>query len=443
MKVSHCGSFHQVELFPLAFAVPAVDFSLGFTQDNSVDLLNRLVQLAHAANPPKRVKLSVGGWDGSKYFSDAVRTPENIATFVKNIKSAVETYGVDGIDIDWEYPGVQGAGSNDVSPSDTTNFLSFLRSLRTSLGPSALLTAAVSTSPFFIPSANSSSSTAIFNAFGQVLDYILIMNYDVHDNTAPTPGSNAPLLSHGPACASTTPTVSAELAIDDWTSAGFPAEKILLGVPSYGYTDSSSATKLTERSIQSDQRKRAHWAEGLARRRQTTRQLRRQEAAPSAMFAALTPGPVMPSSSDPAPPMNMAASTTPGTAMIQTDSSGQVQFSYLLQQGALVRSKTPSPASSSPQNSTNGPSSYFLGSGSYTRYWDACSSTPFLVSQSQHKVIPYDDPASLQLKAEYAMSRGIGGVNMFDIHGDTLQWDLTDALRAGLGLPQMAAATKS
>lgn len=204
------------------------------------------MKLAHAANPPKRIKLSIGGWDGSKFFSDAVSTPANTATFISNIMRVVNTYGVDGVDIDWEYPGVQGAGGNIVSPADTTNFLAFLQQLRASLGHEALLTAAVSTSPFYLPSSNSTSATSIFNSFGEVLNYILLMNYDVSDTTASSPGSNAPLLSHGPACSSTQDGVSAELAIDRWTAAGFPAERILLGVPSYGYQLTSTATTLSE-----------------------------------------------------------------------------------------------------------------------------------------------------------------------------------------------------
>ncbi|KAF8318164.1 glycoside hydrolase [Clavulina sp. PMI_390] len=353
--------FGRFDWVDFAFAVPTADFNLTFTEDDSVSLLTRLVKLAHTANPPKRVKLSVGGWDGSKYFSAAVSTPTNIATFVGNIVAAVKTYGVDGIDIDWEYPGVQGAGGNGVSPSDTTNFLSFLQQLRSQLGPSALLTAAVATSPFHLSSANTTEAASVFSSFGQVLDYILIMNYDVSDATASSPGSNAPLLSHGPSCPSSQDVVSAELAIDQWTAAGFPANKILLGVPSYGYMLSSSATTLSE-----------------------------------------TPG---------------RPSSQPGVANVVTDSSGQVQFNYLVQVGALVK---------------NGTTPTFSGTGSYTRYWDACSSTPYLVSQSLKKVIPYDDPASLQLKAAYAMQRGLAGVNMFDVHGDTAAWDLVDGLRRGL-----------
>jgi chitinase len=455
-----------------AFAVPTSEFTLSFTQDNSVALLQRLVELAHSSNPSKRVKLSIGGWDGSKYFSQAVSNPTTTATFVNNIKNAVNTYGVDGIDIDWEYPGVQGAGSNIVSPSDTVNFLSFLQQLRSTLGSSALLTAAVSTSPFYIPSSNSTSATNIFNSFGQVLDYITVMNYDVHDNSgSSSPGSNAPLLSHGPSCPSGQDAASAELAIDQWTKAGFPVEKILLGVPSYGYAVTSTATTLTEtldrrrrrRSVSTSMRKHSSARRRLPRPRSQRRQGQEpssSNANASAMLAALTPGPVMPDQQQqqntPAVPssssnINLAAAASPPgssdgsrVANVVTDDSGQVQFNYLVQVGALIENTTATTPTDTSQrgNSTSSSSpSYlapppsFVGSGSYTRFWDKCSSTPYLVSQSQRKVIPYDDPESLQLKARYAMQRGLAGVNMFDIHGDMLDWVLTDALRSGLRQP--------
>jgi chitinase len=49
-------------------------------------------------------------------------------------------------------------------------------------------------------------------------------------------------------------------------------------------------------------------------------------------------------------------------------------------------------------------------------------------------VVTYDDPESLGLKAAFARRAGILGLNMFDAHGDTTQWDLIDAIRGGLGL---------
>lgn len=83
-----------------AFAIPTSSGGLEFTQNDSSDLLNRLVTTAHAAG--KRVKLSIGGWTGSVYFSSLCADPGLRATFVQSIVSAYHTYNLDGIDIDWE-----------------------------------------------------------------------------------------------------------------------------------------------------------------------------------------------------------------------------------------------------------------------------------------------------------------------------------------------------
>ena len=60
-------------------------------------------------NPDIKIVLSVGGW-GADGFSQAARTEEGRALFAVSAVSLVETYGLDGIDIDWEYPGTSLAG---------------------------------------------------------------------------------------------------------------------------------------------------------------------------------------------------------------------------------------------------------------------------------------------------------------------------------------------
>lgn len=58
-----------------------------------------------------------------------------------------------------------------------------------------------------------------------------------------TPGPNAPL---GNLCGtSSQPEASAQAAFSQWTKAGFPANKLLLGLPLYGYVSKSKATTLT------------------------------------------------------------------------------------------------------------------------------------------------------------------------------------------------------
>lgn len=95
--------------------------------------------------------------------------------FVSNLVKVYTLHSLDGIDIDWEYPGQQGDAGNIVSPSDSANFLSFLQLLRAKLPADAKITAATQTVPFA-----GADGKPLVNAaqFAAVLDWVLLMNYD-------------------------------------------------------------------------------------------------------------------------------------------------------------------------------------------------------------------------------------------------------------------------
>lgn len=207
------------------------------------------------------------------------------------------------------------------------------------------------------------------------------------------PGPNAPL---SDACHnSTQPGSSADAAIKAWTAAGFPVKQMVLGVPSYGYVSKSSANRLRQRQDPNGE------TDGTG------------------------------NSPDP------SNSTFPSNTTLPEDASkktvrlmgeddvdqGSIQFRDLLKQGALCSTRTSSSASAS-----------YVGCGGFVRDWDACSSTPFLRSAAQKQVVSYDDTESLRLKANIVKQKGLLGVNMFDVHGDTDTWDLVDSLRKGLGI---------
>ncbi|KAJ7781110.1 glycoside hydrolase family 18 protein [Mycena metata] len=343
--------FTRFDWIDFAFAIPKMDGSL--TWDDSTmapELLARLVKAAH--DKGKKVKLSIGGWTGSQWFSPIVGANQSRAVFVKNILTLYKTFHLDGIDIDWEYPGHQGEGDNQVNNYDSLNFLSFLKLLRAQLPPAAVITAATTTQPFYGQDGEPMSDVSQFAA---VFNWILLMNYDVW-GASTNPGPNAPLSDN---CKnSSQPEANAVAACNAWTRAGFPLQKLVLGVPSYAYISDSSATKLRTRAAN----------------------------------------------------------------VRLVGDGGQIQFRDLVKQRALVRSSA---------RDNFGP--IFNGTGGFTRYWDKCSSTPFLRSPSAHQVVTYDDPQSLGMKAEFVKRMGMYGVNMFDVHGDTDAWDLTDSIRRGLG----------
>ena len=216
-----------------------------------------------------------------------------------------------------------------------------------------------------------------------------------------SPGPNAPL---SDACQnSTQPNSNADMAIRTWTAAGFPAEKLVLGVPSYGYVSKSTATQLRTRQ------QPANGTNGTN---------------------------------------NGTGTSAPQDAVhVKSEDEGQVQFRDLVAQGALCPSASASaPSPSSMANATRqehareqapdatGEPGDYDACGGFVRAWDACSNTPWLRSESAGQVISYDDARSLQMKAEMVRAHGLLGVNMFDVHGDTDEWTLVDSLRKGLGL---------
>ena len=96
-------------------------------------------------------------------------------TFATNLLALYRQYNLDGIDLDWEYPAQQGDKGNEVNARDSANFLEFLRLLRKTLPPGAVITAAAQTVPFADPKGNPMKDVS---AFAQALDWVLVMNYD-------------------------------------------------------------------------------------------------------------------------------------------------------------------------------------------------------------------------------------------------------------------------
>lgn len=123
-------------------------------------------------NPDLNVLLSVGGW-GARGFSGAAASKEARAVFIKSAQEIVDKYGLDGIDLDWEYP-VNGAwGQVDSQAADRDNFPLLLKALRQAMGPQKRVTIAVGAN------VESPKSWLDVKAIAPLLDYINLMTYDM------------------------------------------------------------------------------------------------------------------------------------------------------------------------------------------------------------------------------------------------------------------------
>jgi chitinase len=150
------------------------------SQSYEVELGNQQIQfqLFLSATQYKRV-LSFGGWafctDPSTYniFREGV-TAANRGTLVSNIVAFVNQYGLDGVDIDWEYPGEPDIpGIPPGSVDDGVNYLIFLDELRAALPSSASLSITAPSSFWYL-------QAYLIEATATVVDYIVFMTYDLH-----------------------------------------------------------------------------------------------------------------------------------------------------------------------------------------------------------------------------------------------------------------------
>lgn len=178
-------------------------------------------------NPDLKIVLSVGGWDYSTYFSDAASTASRRETFAQSCLDLILAHDLDGVDLDWEYPVSGGVSGVIHRPQDKQNFTLLLKAIRQKLdqqerkdGREYRLTIAGAAGNWYL---NNIEPQAV----AEVVDHIFLMTYDFSGPWSSRSGFNAPLYS--------TSGGSVEDAVTAWLSRGVAAEKLVLGMPLYGY----------------------------------------------------------------------------------------------------------------------------------------------------------------------------------------------------------------
>ncbi|EEB90701.1 hypothetical protein MPER_11056, partial [Moniliophthora perniciosa FA553] len=91
------------------------------------------------------------------------------STFISSVKDLLSTYGLDGIDIDFEYPSAIERGA---PATDTPNLTAFFRELRAGL-PSAVISCATPAGYWFLKGFE-------IDKIVENIDYLNMMSYDYH-----------------------------------------------------------------------------------------------------------------------------------------------------------------------------------------------------------------------------------------------------------------------
>jgi chitinase len=173
--------------------------------------------------------LSIGGGAASQNFATVAASAATRDNFGRSAKGLVEASGFDGIDsescnrvfmtlltleqVDWEHPS---------NPEQGRDFLALLAAIRLHLSDDRyLLTAALPAGQWALQNID------LYKA-QDYLDLLNLMAYDFTGSWSQKAGHHAQLFPGTPGEA------SGSAAVDYVISTGFPATKILLGVPVYG-----------------------------------------------------------------------------------------------------------------------------------------------------------------------------------------------------------------
>lgn len=184
-------------------------------------------------HPSLKLLISVGGWDDSTYFSDVASTAARREVFAQSCLDFILEHGLDGVDLDWEYPVSGGTAGVIHRPQDRRNFTLLLQAIRAKLdgqsrrdGKRYLLTIAGGAGEDYL---RCIEPTAV----AQLVDLIFLMAYDLHGPWDRYADFNAPL--YAPSGFSPQYSASVSDSLRAWLNAGVPAGQLVLGMPLYGY----------------------------------------------------------------------------------------------------------------------------------------------------------------------------------------------------------------
>lgn len=208
-----------------------LNIAFGHVRDDAVHVdhmkhMDSLVDIRRM-NPELQILLSIGGWS-SGGFSEAASTAGGRTLFASSSVEILRQYGLDGIDVDWEYP-CYGEAGIAASPADKQNFTLLLKELREQLdeqgrkdGRAYLLTIATGADQYYIDGTEMAEVQ-------KYLDLVQLMTYDMRGGFQTLTGHHTNLY---------TPSgdlfrISVDASVRLFMQAGVPREKIVIGAAFY------------------------------------------------------------------------------------------------------------------------------------------------------------------------------------------------------------------
>ena len=170
-------------------------------------------------------------------FSGLCKSESNRRAFAEDCLAFLNKYGLDGVDLDWEFPGLSWSGAACDPSCDTDNYVLLVKQLRETLGGDYTISYAGYCTDKV--SVSDGWRYVDIKAMDPYVDYVNIMTYDLDE--APH---------HHSALSDTRAYKDCSRSVKAYLDAGVSAGKLVLGIPFYGrHSWSQSPTAISYKKI--------------------------------------------------------------------------------------------------------------------------------------------------------------------------------------------------
>lgn len=226
----YAGGSEAIDQFKVE-QLTQIIFSFGHLKGNRLHIgsardtatIHKLVSLKQR-NAKLKVLLSLGGWGGCAPCSDVFSTNEGRTAFAVSVKELLQFFKADGIDLDWEYPAIEGHPGHTYKKEDRDNFTSLVKTLRTTLGKQKIISFAAGGFDEFL------QESIDWKEVLPVINFVNVMTYDFVGGYSKVTGHHTSLYS------TATQKRSADNVVRYFESIHAPLKKIILGAAFYART---------------------------------------------------------------------------------------------------------------------------------------------------------------------------------------------------------------
>jgi chitinase len=193
---------------------------LTFSNEQQRKTVQQLVELKKQY-PQLKIMVCIGGWGGCAPCSQLFASAEHRNNFAKSAVALLKQYRVDGLDLDWEYPGIEGYPGHRWDKADKDNFTELVKALRKEMGSRFLLSFAAGGFMKYL------EESVDWNEVMPLVNFVNLMTYDLVNGYATVTGHHTLLYDYKPEQESTRKCV-------DWLlNKNIPPGKLIIGAAFY------------------------------------------------------------------------------------------------------------------------------------------------------------------------------------------------------------------